>query len=379
MKRIVIFISSLSLAFSCANEIVVPLPDEGVNISYTDHPKNNEYQNSLDDYRSTTNSPGSILLVYKPTEDLWIGNSGKSNIEHNRSINTTSQFRTGSVTKMFTAVVILKLVEQGKLSLEDKLAELRPSVKGKIPQAEKITVRYLLAHLSGIIDPPNESLRYQADIINNPTDMYSMSLSETLEKYVYGKDLHFSPGTGYSYSNTNYWLLGDIAERITGKSLQLLMDELIFTPLQLTHTYIERRDDRNVTRGYADLYGNGVLMDVSLWDKAEGDGEADGGLISTAEDLYKFMDGLFSGALVSSGTLQEMKKIQLTTCNTPDCEYGLGLEIWRTDAGIAYGHNGGLVGIEANVLYYESNGGISVLYKNNGNGSDKNWLNQIMK
>jgi D-alanyl-D-alanine carboxypeptidase len=134
-----------------------------------------------------------------------------------------------------------------------------------------------------------------------------------------------------------------------------------------------------VSRGYADLYGNGVLLDVSLWDKAEGDGEADGGLISTAEDLYKFMDGLFGGKLVSIGTLEEMKKIQLPTCNTPYCEYGLGLEIWRTDAGTAYGHNGGLAGIEANVLYYEDNGGVSVLYKNNGNGSDKSWLDQIMK
>jgi D-alanyl-D-alanine carboxypeptidase len=74
-----------------------------------------------------------------------------------------------------------------------------------------------------------------------------------------------------------------------------------------------------------------------------------------------------------------MKKIQLATCTSPDCEYGLGLEIWRTNAGIAYGHNGSLAGIEANVLYYENNKGIVVLYKNNGNGSDKSWVDQIMK
>ncbi len=379
MKRIIIFLFGLSLAFACSNEIVVPIPDARENISYANHPKNIEYQKALDEYRNNTNSPGSILLVYKPTEDLWIGNSGKSNLEHNKSILTTSQFRTGSVTKMFTAVVILKLVEQGRLALEDKLSDLLPSVNGKIPQADKITIRHLLAHLSGITDPPNESLRYQADIINNPIAMYTMTLDETLETYVYGKDLNFTPGSTYSYSNTNYWLLGDIAEAITGKSLQTLMDELIFTPLQLANTYIEKRDDRNVTRGYADLYNNGVLLDVSVWDKAEGDGEADGGLISTAEDLYKFMNGLFGGKLVSASTLEEMKKIQLPTCNTPYCEYGLGLEIWRTDAGTAYGHNGGLVGIEANVLFYENNGGISVLYKNNGNGSDKSWLDQIMK
>lgn len=77
--------------------------------------------------------------------------------------------------------------------------------------------------------------------------------------------------------------------------------------------------------------------------------------------------------------VDEMKTIQLPTCNTPYCEYRLGLEIWRTSIGTAYGHNGGLVGIEANVRYYENSKAVSVLYKNNGNGSDKSWLDQLMK
>jgi D-alanyl-D-alanine carboxypeptidase len=204
-------------------------------------------------------------------------------------------------------------------------------------------------------------------------------VEDILEEYVFGKNLHFAPGTGYSYSNTNYWLLGMIAEGISHKTMQQLMEEMIFTPLQMSNSYIEPRDDSKVARGYADLYNNGVLLDVTLWDRAEGDGRADGGLISTAEDLYKFMTGLFNGNLISPTTLTEMKKVQLPSCNTPDCEYGLGLEIWRTEAGTAYGHNGGLIGIEANVLYYENSGGISVLYKNNGNGSDKNWLGKLIK
>lgn len=378
MKPRIIFIFSLLLA-ACSNEVIVPVPPLQENISYESHPKNQMYETSLRNYRDATNSPGSVLLIHRPAEELWIGAVGKSNLAHNTSMNTNSQFRTGSVTKMFTAVVIMKLIEQGKFTLEDKLANLLPSVNGKIPDADQITIRHLLGHLSGIIDPPNESLRYQADIINNPTDMYTMSLDETLEIYVYGKDLHFTPGTSYSYSNTNYWLLGKIAERTTNKTLQMLLEEIILVPLGLTSTYIEKRDDRNVTRGYADLYNNGILMDVTLWDKAEGDGEADGGLISTAEDLYRFMNGLFHGELVTLASLEEMKKIQLSSCNTPYCEYGLGLEVWRTDAGTAYGHNGGLVGIEANVLFYENTGGISVLYKNNGNGSDKSWLDPLMK
>jgi len=334
---------------------------------------------ALDNYRVSTQSPGSLLLIHRPGDELWIGASGKSNLEHNTAMRTNTPFRTGSITKMLMAVVILKLSEQGRLSLEDDLATHLPEVNGKIPRAGEITVRHLLAHLSGIVDPPNESLRYKGDLINDPQHIHNMSIDDLLETYVYGKSLHFIPGSNYSYSNTNYWLLGKIAERLTNQSLHDVMDELIFTPLQMNNTYIDRRNDRNVARGYADLYGNGILLDVSLWDNAEGNGKADGGLISTAGDLYLFMHALFNGSLLYPATLDDMKKIQLPSCNSPECEYGLGLEIWRVKSGLAYGHNGALIGIEANALYYEDTGGITVLYRNKGDGSDKSWLDDLLK
>jgi len=364
---------------ACSNEIIIPEPQEMEDVSYENHPKHQQYQNELEQYKKNTFSPGSILLIDKPGEPLWIGASGRSNLEYQTKIKTLDQFRTGSITKMFTAVVIMRMVEEQQLSLEDKLIDLLPETSGNIEKADRITLRHLLSHLSGIIDPPNESLNYQAEIINNPKYMYDMSIEKMLDKYVYGKKLHFEPGTGYSYSNTNYWLLGLIAERKSGQTIQVLMNNYIFTPLSLTHTYIEKRDDRNVVRGYVDFYNNGILMDVSQWDRAEGDGQPDGGLITNAEELNKFMRALFGGQLVSLATLEEMKKIQLPGCNSPECEYGLGLELWRTDAGIAYGHNGSLAGLEANALYYEETGGVSVLYKNNGDFSDKRFLDQLMK
>jgi D-alanyl-D-alanine carboxypeptidase len=377
MKSIILF--SILFFISCGNEIVVPVSSEAENISYESHPNNSIYQSALDKYRSDTYSPGGIMLIDKLNEPLWIGASGKENLEHLITMKTGSSFRTGSITKMFTAVVIMKMVEEGKLSLDNILSELLPQTSGKIDKADRITLRHLLAHLSGIVDPPNESLNYQAEIVNNPTYMYNMSIETMLDKYVYDKKLHFEPGTGYSYSNANYWLLGLIAEQVGGKSLQDLMSEYIFNPLAMTKTYIDQRDDSNVARGYVDLYNNGVLMDVSHWDRAEGDGQADGGLITTADELKLFMRGLFSGKLLSLGTVEEMKKVQLSTCNSTECEYGLGLELWRTEAGIAFGHNGSLAGLEANALYYEETGGISILYKNNGNFSDKSFLDQLMK
>lgn len=380
MKTKIIYVLSIAImATACMDELDIARPDPAEDIRYDQHPKNQLYLDVLNKYKQDTYAPGSILLIDKPQEDLWIGAVGKSNLEFQTPARNNTLFRTGSVTKMFTAVVIMKLVEADKLTLDSKLGNLLPETTGNIPQADQITVRHLLAHLSGIVDPPNESLQYQSDIINNPTRMYNSTIDDLLKKYVYGKSLHFAPGSGYSYSNTNYWLLGQMAETITGKSMQKLMEEMIFIPLQMQQTWLEKRDDKNVARGYVDLYGNGVLMDVASWDRAEGSGRADGGIISTANDLRKFMKGLFAGQLVSIETLRQMKTIQLTNCNSFECEYGLGLEVWRTAAGTAYGHNGALVGIEVNVLWYEDNGAISVIYKNNGNFSDKSWLDQLVK
>ncbi|NUO01434.1 MAG: beta-lactamase family protein, partial [Saprospiraceae bacterium] len=354
-------------------------PDPGTGADYSDHPKNAKYVGELSAYQAATGAPGAILLVSRQGEPLWIGAGGHSNLEHQTAMRTNTPFRTGSITKMFVATAILQLRSQNKLTLGDVLTEHLPEVSGKIPLAGQITVRHLLGHLSGITDPPNESIRYQLDIINGPDRFGTMPVKTLLEKYVYHKALNFNPGTAYGYSNANYWLLGLIIERLTQKNLQQALDELIFSPLGLTHTWIEKRDDRNVARGYADFYGSGNLLDVSSWDRAEGDGKAAGGLISTAEDLTKFMKALFGGQLLPLSAVEEMKQIQLPHCSSPDCEYGLGLELWRTGAGVAYGHNGSLAGIEANVLYFPESGNVVLLFKNNGNGSDKRLIDRVME
>ncbi len=379
MKTILAVCTAAFCLAACSNKIAIHEPDFSENELYKEHPRNSLYIGQLQDYQNRTQSPGAILAIKKNNEPTWVGATGFSNLEHNTLMTSNTQFRTGSITKMFTAIVILRLVEEKKVSIEDFLATHLPEIIGKIPQADQITIRHLLGHLSGIVDPPNDDLQYQANIINDPIKMQHMSVDERLKKHVYRKKLKFTPGTNYSYSNTNYWLLGKIAEKIGGKDIQAIMADYIFRPLNMKDTYLESREDRNIARGYADLYNDKQLFDVSIWDRAESDGEADGGLISTATDLQKFITGLFEHRLISAVTLAEMKTIQSKSCDHPNCEYGLGLEIWRTEAGNAYGHNGGLAGIEANILYYEETGATIVLFKNNGNGSDKNFLSDLLK
>lgn len=379
MKYLSFLLAILFLFCSCEPEYEVPKPDPGAGVDYSNHPKNTEYAAELSTYQTETGSPGAILLVSRQEDPIWIGAKGHSNLEHQTAMRTNTPFRTGSITKMFIATAILQLREQGKLTLEDPVTQHLPALAGKIPQADQITLRHLLGHLSGITDPPNESIRYQLDLVNDPEGFGALTTEALLETYVYGKNLNFAPGTAYGYSNANYWLLGQIVEKLTQQNLQQALDELIFSPLGLTQTWIEKRDDRNVARGYANFYGNDNLLDVSRWDRAEGDGKAAGGLISTAEDLMKFIQALFGGQLLPLAVVEEMKQIQLAGCNSPDCEYGLGLELWRTGAGTAYGHNGSLIGIEANLLYFPETGNIILLYKNNGNGSDKRLIDRVME
>lgn len=369
----------LALLTGCSNEIYVPKPTDAAGRTYENHPQHTRYQQILESYIHQSKSPGGILLVDRPGESLWIGATGSSNLKHNTLFHTQTNFRTGSVTKMFTAAVIMKLISIQTFTLENTLADLLPETIGEIPQADKINVRFLLAHLSGIIDPPNDNLGYQSALINNPTGFFELSTRELLRRYVYGKKLKSTPGTTHYYSNVNYWLLGLIAERSTNKSLQQLMVEYIFEPLGMTSSFVEARSDQNVARGYADLYNDGVLMDVTLWDRAEGDGQADGGLISTAEDLQIFLRGLFSGKIIPMNWVNEMKRMQLENCSSPECEYGLGIELYRTDSGWAYGHSGALVGIESSALYYEQSGAIVVMFKNSGNSTDKSYMNALGK
>lgn len=379
MKNLPIILCSLFLFTACHKEILIPRPDPAEDLSYSDHPHHQEYQAQLESYRENTFAPGAILLVYREGEPLWVGASGKSNLEYQVPMRTNSQFRIGSITKVFVATAVMLLVEQGSLHLEDHLLNHLPKIKGRISGAEEITIRHLLAHLSGIFDPTNESTRYKLDLVNAPERIATMSIDDLMEAYVYGKALHFKPGSNYAYSNVNYWLLGEIIESVTGKSLQMVLQDLIFSPLSLNHTYLEKRDDRNVARGYADIYGDKRLQEVTHWERAEVEGNPAGGIISTALDLMTFTRALMRGEIVSQPTLEEMKKIQLPNCEDPYCESGLGLELWRTGAGIGFGKNGNIVGTEANAVYFPESDNMFVIYKNNGNGSDKSFLDPLMQ
>ncbi|GAB3256407.1 serine hydrolase domain-containing protein [Larkinella harenae] len=367
------------LLAACATESI-PLPSVPSNspTNYTTHPNQAFYQQQLVEFSRAWNRPGAIMLLKRTDAPVWIGAVGKSNLEHQTDLRINDVFRTGSITKTFVATIVMKLKESNQLRLDDNLATLLPDVDGRIPDAQTITVRQLLSHTSGIFDPTNNDLQYQLDILNNPQRRLQQSTDELLQRYVYGRALVFPPGDRFGYSNTNYWLLGKIIEKVRGQNLQLVLEELITKPLGLTQTYLERRDDRNVVRGYTDFYANGKLMDVTLLDRADSEGQANGGLISSAEDLLKFSEAFFSGKIVSLASVREMMTVQPVRNGTN--EYGLGLDSYNSPKlGIGWGHNGTLLGVDANWFYFPDKKAVYILFGNNGVGADKSFVDKLLE
>ncbi|MFD1141825.1 serine hydrolase domain-containing protein [Larkinella insperata] len=375
MKKIILPIVLLLSVFAC-RELEVPQPSAVSTVDYSQHPKNAEYLAYVKDYQQKSQSPGAVMLVAKGNDPLWAGAVGFSNLEHRTPFGTETPFRIGSITKVFVSALVLKLVEEDRLRLDDKLATLLPQLAGAIPSSDQITVRQLLAHTSGVIDPPNQSLRYQTDIVNDPGALKSLTTQERLQKYVTNQALLFQPGSNYSYSNPGYWLLELIIENVSGQSLSAQMAEKLLIPLGLTRTHLDRGTDNNVARGYT-VTTPGNVRDVTTWDVAEGNGMAAGGLVSTVGDIHRFYTALFGGKIISASLLADMQKQQLANCTGPDCEYGLGLEIWHVGGKTGFGHNGALIGIEANALYFPETKTTVVLYKNLGGGSDKSFLEKI--
>jgi D-alanyl-D-alanine carboxypeptidase len=375
-KYIFIFISLFLL--TCSKVDLRESAKVIVDSRYISNPRNNEFKGYLNDYFKKTGSPGCILLVSEADTALWVGSIGYSDLENQKLFSTSTQFRVGSITKIFISTIVLKLAEEGKIFIDEKVTDYLPELENKIPGIENVTVRHLLANISGIVDPPNQNLNYQADIVNNPEQFSELSNLQLLEKYVYGKELLFKSGTEYNYSNAGYWILGILIEKIEKKPIEYVLFEKICLPLGLDSTYIGKYENDNVAKGYTNSAGK-TLKDVTVLDMAEGDGKTAGGIISNVDDINTFLNALFNFQIISETTLNEMKRIQLSGCNNIDCEYGLGMEVWKLKKHTGYGHNGSLIGIEVNALYFPDKKTTIIIFKNLGGGSDKSFIDSLLR
>ena len=169
---------------------------------------------------------------------------------------------------------------------------------------------------------------------------------------------------------------GCIEEIPYSKSLQQNIEERIVSRLGLEHTYLEKRSDVDVSRGYN--FSGQVLKDVTIWDRADSDGDPAAGVISTARDLLLFGEALFTGHLVSDTSLARMKVTKSFPSCGGDCGYGLGIETWYTATNAGYGKNGSSIGVDANLIYFPDQRTTMVIFSNFGGGNDKSVIDALL-
>ena len=294
-------------------------------------------QPSLQERLDDVVAAGSVgaLAVVRDGHRRWKGNSGLAELGTTRAVPIHGRFRVGSITKTFVATVVLQLVEEGRLRLDDPVERWLPGV---VPDGDRITVRHLLNHTSGLYDyrltlslPPSQ------EFLDNRWRTWTAA--EQIERAVANPPTFEPPGSEFDYSNTNYLLLGEIIEKATGRSYGKQIERRIIRPLHLHATELPGASPwirGPHPHGYAPVeHGDGIRV-VDFTEMNPTLFGAGGEMISTARDLHRFFAALLRGGLLPDRLLDDMK--------TPGVEggrYGLGLA-WRdTPCGArVYGNDG---------------------------------------
>ena len=297
----------------------------------------------------------------------WSDSHGFTDISESEQLEADDLFAIGSITKTYTATIILQLMEEGKINIDSLAIKYVPNsfkaILDSMQYGPDVKVIHLLNHTSGIF-----SYTWIEQFFIDRYANLSQSISVyDIMNYVteYGWFVNY-PGTEYHYSNTNYVILGVIIEHITGKSYIDNLVERIFNPLNLSNTFLAEgmlgSYSQEIIHGYDVDYGRvtdiyELNFDASCWSA--------GGIISNTKDLSIFITALCKGELFAlENTFQLMLELE------DDNWYGLGIFVREhTDIGQYYGHGGGHQGTNSVMFYFPS---IDCAYSScitiNGNG-----------
>jgi len=288
-----------------------------------------------------SDSPGCVLGIIWNGRFIHARGYGMANLEYDVPITTKTVFRIASVSKQFTAACIALLVERGKLSLND-------DVRIYIPELPKydhpVRVKHLIYHVSGIRD----YLELMSLTGRSDDDYYTAE--DVLELLSKQKTLNFNPGERFLYSNSNYFLLGLIVERISGISLRRFADENIFKPLGMLNTHFH--DDhtmivKNRAVGYSPRKGGGFRIDETNLDIV-----GDGGIFTTVEDLYIWDQNFYDNKLEGGRRLIERMLTAGTLKNGEKINYAFGLRIGSYRGLRIIYHSGSFAGFRTQLMRF---------------------------
>jgi D-alanyl-D-alanine carboxypeptidase len=288
--------------------------------------------------------PGAILHVESPTLGAWTGVAGFGRVAPAVPMGAAYRFRAGSIVKMLVAVRVLQLAERGRLSLDARLPDVLPRrVVGRFGNASDITVRMLLGHRSGI--PEWDTALMDIVIAHHPAKVWT--IGEKLDLAAAQPPV-FAPGTSYSYSNTEYNLLGLIIEHATGRSWRRELTRRVIRPLGLTRTYLPAPGHRSINGAHAHGYSElgGRRIDVTGVDPSMAGAAGGHALVTTVGDLTSFLKALLKGRLFRHPeTLRQMLAFGPAQGEGGVVGYGLGIEQRVFPGGVeSIGHLGGTAG-----------------------------------
>ena len=358
------FLLAVIVAFSsCATKSRKPAADPGAIVQV------------LDNARISTKSPGMILGVLRPHGDPEVYASGVTDIDSDTRFIGSEHFFLGSVTKIFTATLVLDLAAEGTLELDDRLSEYVPV----FPGADDISLRQLLNHTSGLADfekhiylefPEEDCLEA---LSRDWTKEQMLELAGQLEPLS-------QPGESWEYSNTNYFLLALVVERATGQDFTEVLRSRILDPLGLDDTWLAYWEP---ARG--EVKSTGYLSAMESWPLSKMFGELgpttsfDGsnlgfghsGLVSTLEDGLMFLSSLMKGEIIDDNMMEKMQSfVALSDApaegNKPVSGYGLGLFHIVRPGYEMLGHGGMFNGHTAGLWYFPACDTTIALYVNRG-------------
>ncbi|TBX41537.1 class A beta-lactamase-related serine hydrolase [Bacillus toyonensis] len=304
---------------------------------------NQRHRNSVKEAMWDTLKLGYPGILAKTSEGgkTWGYAAGVADLSTKKPMKTDFRFRIASVTKTFTATVVLQLAGENRLNLDDSIEKWLPGViQGNGYDGNQITIRQILNHTSGIVEYARSK---EIDFFTNTKKSFT---AEELVKVGLSMPPEFAPGKGWSYSNTGYVLLGILIEKVTGNSYAEEIENRIIEPLELSNTFLPGNSSvipgTKHARGYLQPDGASELKDVTYYNPSIGSSAGD--MISTADDLNKFFSSLLGGKLLKEQQLKQM----LTTVPTGIAEtggYGLGIYETKLPNGVSiWGHSGGIPG-----------------------------------
>ena len=342
--------------------------------------KTSNLQGLVNDYVNK-GLPGMILLV-KNGDTTWQTAAGFSDVEKGIAMETTNELMIASITKMFVAVVTLRLQEEGKLDIDKPINTFKCGYRFKdIPNAEKITIRNLLNHTSGLPDFIKSS-RFVTNLLDHPLNNWKKN---DLLKFLANTKPEFIPGEKGIYSNSNFLLLSVILDEEFKDSIDhaSLIQRDIIDPLLLGHThYIDRKaPPKKLAQGYADLYGNNHLINLTHLNIG-GSENGFSGMFSTVGDLSKFLDALLiKKTLLNDSSLKQMLRF---TQDSEEKAVAFGLGIWKDfqEAGsdqFAYGHRGREAAYTADLFWFPTQDIMYVLMMNCGIGTNSPFKEKFLE